>query len=212
MVRKFRFQLHGGFTLRDWLGLARSIHHVRPGTISCHVARYIKCLYVYNKVDMISIEDMDRLAREPNSIVVSVHMKLNLEALLVSRIPLVGGPIECPGGQGGGCRPAAVLVRRDETQRREGSAEPAEAVSEKRYRGRGGHRVVLVLRSARLTTGSWMDGAWTAAKSCLWFLSLPSCNGVTGRWPGYGLPRRMYCKGGVGELNGGRSQTLVWPT
>lgn len=45
--------------------------------------RYVKCLYVYNKVDMISIEDMDKLAREPNSIVVSVHMKLNLEALLV---------------------------------------------------------------------------------------------------------------------------------
>lgn len=43
----------------------------------------MKCLYVYNKVDMISIEDMDKLAREPNSIVVSVHMKLNLEALLV---------------------------------------------------------------------------------------------------------------------------------
>lgn len=45
--------------------------------------RYVKCLYVYNKVDMISIEDMDKLAREPNSIVVSVHMKLNLDALLV---------------------------------------------------------------------------------------------------------------------------------
>ncbi|CAM9322242.1 unnamed protein product [Scytosiphon promiscuus] len=44
--------------------------------------KYVKCLYVYNKVDMISIEDMDKLAREPNSIVVSVHMKLNLEALL----------------------------------------------------------------------------------------------------------------------------------
>lgn len=47
-------------------------------------ARYVKCLYVYNKVDMISIEDMERLAREPNSIVVSVHMKLNLPGLLVS--------------------------------------------------------------------------------------------------------------------------------
>lgn len=45
--------------------------------------RYVKCLYVYNKVDMISIEDMDKLAREPNSIVVSVHMKLNLSGLLV---------------------------------------------------------------------------------------------------------------------------------
>lgn len=49
--------------------------------------KYVQCLYVYNKVDMISIEDMDKLAREPNSIVVSVHMKLNLEALLVSHLP-----------------------------------------------------------------------------------------------------------------------------
>lgn len=47
------------------------------------ISRYVQCLYVYNKVDMISIEDMDKLAREPNSIVVSVHMKLNLAALLV---------------------------------------------------------------------------------------------------------------------------------
>lgn len=46
--------------------------------------KYVQCLYVYNKVDMISIEDMGKLAREPNSIVVSVHMKLNLDALLVS--------------------------------------------------------------------------------------------------------------------------------
>lgn len=53
-------------------------------SISVYRTRYVKCLYVYNKVDMISIEDMDKLAREQNSIVVSVHMKLNLEALLVS--------------------------------------------------------------------------------------------------------------------------------
>ena len=44
--------------------------------------RYIKCLYVYNKVDMISLEDMDALARLPNSLVVSVHLKLNLDTLL----------------------------------------------------------------------------------------------------------------------------------
>lgn len=59
----------------------------------------MKCLYVYNKVDMISIEDMDKLAREPNSIVVSVHMKLNLEALLVrvaDNVTVVDGAIGLP--------------------------------------------------------------------------------------------------------------------
>eukprot|EP00904_Undaria_pinnatifida_P009410 jgi/Undpi1/559/HiC_scaffold_10.g04023.m1 len=52
--------------------------------------KYVKCLYVYNKVDMISIEDMDKLAREPNSIVVSVHMKLNLAALLAKMWAYMG--------------------------------------------------------------------------------------------------------------------------
>ncbi|CAM9113739.1 unnamed protein product [Ascophyllum nodosum] len=52
--------------------------------------KYVKCLYVYNKVDMISIEDMDKLARERNSIVVSVHMKLNLEALLAKMWEYMG--------------------------------------------------------------------------------------------------------------------------
>lgn len=43
---------------------------------------YMPCLYVYNKIDQISIEEVDRLARTPNSIVVSCNMKLNLDYLL----------------------------------------------------------------------------------------------------------------------------------
>eukprot|EP01090_Pellita_catalonica_P014781 TRINITY_DN3849_c0_g1_i1.p1 TRINITY_DN3849_c0_g1~~TRINITY_DN3849_c0_g1_i1.p1 ORF type:complete len:414 (-),score=78.70 TRINITY_DN3849_c0_g1_i1:59-1240(-) len=46
--------------------------------------KYVKCLYVYNKVDMISIEDMDKLARRENSIVISCNMQLNLDELLAS--------------------------------------------------------------------------------------------------------------------------------
>lgn len=33
--------------------------------------KYIKCLYVYNKIDVVSIEDVDRLARLPNSTVIA---------------------------------------------------------------------------------------------------------------------------------------------
>lgn len=44
--------------------------------------KYIRCLYVYNKVDTITIEDCDRLARLPNTIVISVHAQLNLDRLL----------------------------------------------------------------------------------------------------------------------------------
>ncbi|XP_003382785.1 PREDICTED: developmentally-regulated GTP-binding protein 2-like [Amphimedon queenslandica] len=43
---------------------------------------YLKCLYCYNKVDTISIEEMDRLARQPNCIVISCGLKLNLDYLL----------------------------------------------------------------------------------------------------------------------------------
>jgi len=43
---------------------------------------YLPCLYVYNKIDQISIEEVDRLAHLPNSIVVSCNMKLNLDYLI----------------------------------------------------------------------------------------------------------------------------------
>lgn len=31
---------------------------------------YLPCMYVYNKIDQISIEEVDRIARQPNSVVV----------------------------------------------------------------------------------------------------------------------------------------------
>ncbi|XP_027730260.1 developmentally-regulated GTP-binding protein 2 [Vombatus ursinus] len=43
---------------------------------------YMPCLYVYNKIDQISMEEVDRLARKPNSVVISCGMKLNLDFLL----------------------------------------------------------------------------------------------------------------------------------
>lgn len=43
---------------------------------------YMPCLYVYNKIDQVSIEEVDRLARTLNSVVVSCNMKLNLDYLL----------------------------------------------------------------------------------------------------------------------------------
>ncbi|EDO47586.1 predicted protein [Nematostella vectensis] len=43
---------------------------------------YLPCLYVYNKVDCISLEEVDRLARLPDSVVASCEMELNLDYLL----------------------------------------------------------------------------------------------------------------------------------
>ncbi|KAI8926349.1 P-loop containing nucleoside triphosphate hydrolase protein [Entophlyctis helioformis] len=44
--------------------------------------KYIKCLYCYNKIDQISIEEVDRLAREDNTVVVSCETDLNLDFLI----------------------------------------------------------------------------------------------------------------------------------
>ena len=43
---------------------------------------YVKCMYVYNKVDTVTIEDVDMLARKDHSTVISVHLNLNLDRLL----------------------------------------------------------------------------------------------------------------------------------
>jgi uncharacterized protein len=43
--------------------------------------KYIKCLYVYNKIDMITIEEVDALARLPNTAVISSQHNLGLDLL-----------------------------------------------------------------------------------------------------------------------------------
>eukprot|EP00112_Aurelia_sp_Birch-Aquarium-sp1_P000556 Seg1053.8 transcript_id=Seg1053.8/GoldUCD/mRNA.D3Y31 product="Developmentally-regulated GTP-binding protein 2" protein_id=Seg1053.8/GoldUCD/D3Y31 len=43
---------------------------------------YLPCLYVYNKIDCICLEEVDRLARLQDSIVISCNMNLNLDYLL----------------------------------------------------------------------------------------------------------------------------------
>ncbi|EME29972.1 GTP-binding protein isoform 2 [Galdieria sulphuraria] len=44
--------------------------------------QYIRCLYVYNKIDSTTIEHVDRLARMDNSVVVSCELELNLDYLV----------------------------------------------------------------------------------------------------------------------------------
>ncbi|RUP47995.1 hypothetical protein BC936DRAFT_145090 [Jimgerdemannia flammicorona] len=44
--------------------------------------KYITCIYCYNKIDQITIEEVDRLAREPYTVVVSCEADLNLDYLL----------------------------------------------------------------------------------------------------------------------------------
>jgi len=43
---------------------------------------YMRCLYVYTKIDQLSIEELDGLARKKDSIVCSCNLDLNLDNLL----------------------------------------------------------------------------------------------------------------------------------
>jgi hypothetical protein len=44
--------------------------------------KYIPCLYVYNKIDAISLEQMDKIARSDNTVVISCELGLNLDYLI----------------------------------------------------------------------------------------------------------------------------------
>jgi len=44
--------------------------------------KYIRCIFVYNKIDMCTIEQIDRLARYPNSLVLSLSLDLGIDNLL----------------------------------------------------------------------------------------------------------------------------------
>jgi hypothetical protein len=44
--------------------------------------KYVKCLYVYNKIDICTIEHVDQIARRENSVVISCNLNLGLDYLL----------------------------------------------------------------------------------------------------------------------------------
>jgi ribosome-interacting GTPase 1 len=44
--------------------------------------KYVRCIYAYNKADIISLEEVDALARQPHSVCISCYMSLGLEYLL----------------------------------------------------------------------------------------------------------------------------------
>ncbi|RNF00854.1 putative GTP-binding protein [Trypanosoma rangeli] len=44
--------------------------------------RYMPCLYVYNKIDTITMEEMDRLSRLPHAVVLSLQWDLNVEEVI----------------------------------------------------------------------------------------------------------------------------------
>ena len=43
---------------------------------------YVKCIYVYNKIDTISIEDVNTITENRMNVCISVHMKLGIDILM----------------------------------------------------------------------------------------------------------------------------------
>lgn len=48
--------------------------------------KYMKCVYVYNKIDVIGIDDVDKLARQPSSVVISCNLKVGFAVLIYSTL------------------------------------------------------------------------------------------------------------------------------
>jgi ribosome-interacting GTPase 1 len=44
--------------------------------------KYVKCIYVYNKIDTSSIEEVNEISKEPINACISVIMELGLDVLL----------------------------------------------------------------------------------------------------------------------------------
>lgn len=44
--------------------------------------KYVKCLYVYNKIDLLSLPQLDEIARRPMAVAVSCTLGLNFDGLL----------------------------------------------------------------------------------------------------------------------------------
>jgi uncharacterized protein len=77
---------------------------------------YIPCLYVYNKIDNISIEEIDELARQEDSVVISCNMKLNLDYLIErvwQKLGLVRVYTKKPGSKPDFSQPLILTDRRD---------------------------------------------------------------------------------------------------
>eukprot|EP00753_Platysulcus_tardus_P004681 PLAT12575.1.p2 GENE.PLAT12575.1~~PLAT12575.1.p2 ORF type:complete len:264 (+),score=155.64 PLAT12575.1:518-1309(+) len=52
--------------------------------------KYVRCLYVYNKIDQVTMEDIDELARRKDSTVISCNMHLNTDRLLAHMWRMLG--------------------------------------------------------------------------------------------------------------------------
>lgn len=65
-----------------WLQIMQQFHGPQPLTVSCHNRVYIPCIYVLNKIDQISIEELDIIYKVPHCVPISAHHRWNFDDLL----------------------------------------------------------------------------------------------------------------------------------
>ncbi|MCJ1456611.1 Ribosome-interacting GTPase 2 [Mycoblastus sanguinarius] len=63
-----RWSLRSAATVDDFIDVIMKDHR-----------KYIKCLYVYNKIDSVSLDFLDKLAREPHTVVMSCELDLGIQ-------------------------------------------------------------------------------------------------------------------------------------
>ncbi|KAL6713138.1 Ribosome-interacting GTPase 2 [Lecanora helva] len=64
--------------LRDYKMLNSTVDDFIDVIMKDH-RKYIKCLYVYNKIDSVSLDFLDKLAREPHTVVMSCELDLGIQ-------------------------------------------------------------------------------------------------------------------------------------
>lgn len=125
--------------------------------------KYIRCLYVYNKIDVLSMEEVDALARRPHSVTLSCYQMLGIDPLLQR----MWDAMELCGG-GGGSEAAAAAAA---------SAAPDPA---------GGRAPALrgqaagVHQEGRLQAG--VRGAGDAVRDAGWRVYPPNSNSNINSW------------------------------
>lgn len=68
---------HAEIVVREDINMDQLIDVIQGGNV-----KYLKCLYVYNKIDSITMEEVQRLASMPSTVVISAEMFLGLDYLV----------------------------------------------------------------------------------------------------------------------------------
>lgn len=78
MFAPYSLCVHGSF----WAAAVSAVSVCSIHSVSCHRRVYIPCIYVLNKIDQISIEELDIIYKVPHCVPISAHHRWNFDDLL----------------------------------------------------------------------------------------------------------------------------------